>query len=158
MTTYEQDLQRARELLYKAIKSNDADDAWALVDYLHNQCILRKRYNMFKKVRYMKVRELIAMDIDIDIYDNVSEEIGIAFCGAVELTAEGMKEFSPVLDYRIAILTDTMGYDIGIVEVDDEEPKIPYRVKLNMAKKFFHSCAGYCAESDYDRWFEIDRE
>lgn len=42
-TTYEQDLQKARELLQKALESNDADDAWALVDFLHNQMVLESK-------------------------------------------------------------------------------------------------------------------
>lgn len=39
-TTYEQDLAKARELLQIALESNDADDAWALVDFLRDQKVL----------------------------------------------------------------------------------------------------------------------
>ena len=32
----------------------------------------------------MKVRDLLKTEIDIDVYDDVCEELGIAFCGAVD--------------------------------------------------------------------------
>ena len=39
-TTHEQDLQVARELLLKARESGDPADAWKLIDFLHDQCVL----------------------------------------------------------------------------------------------------------------------
>ena len=42
----------------------------------------------------MTVREFIKRDDDIDVYDDVCEELGIAFCGPLELTPEGEKQFS----------------------------------------------------------------
>lgn len=43
MTTHEQDLQVARELLRKARESADPADAWALVDFLHDQMVLESK-------------------------------------------------------------------------------------------------------------------
>lgn len=42
-TTHEQDLQKARELLHKAKESNNPADAWALVDFLHDQMVLEDK-------------------------------------------------------------------------------------------------------------------
>ena len=39
-TTREQDLQKANELLQKALESNDSADAWALVNFLRDQMVL----------------------------------------------------------------------------------------------------------------------
>lgn len=46
----------------------------------------------------MKVKDLITQEIDIDVYDDVCEELGIAFCGPVELTDDGAHEFADVLE------------------------------------------------------------
>lgn len=34
----------------------------------------------------MKVRDFIKQSIDVDVYDDVCEELAIAFCGPMELT------------------------------------------------------------------------
>ena len=36
----------------------------------------------------MKIKDLLEMEIDVDVYDNVCEELAIAFCGATKLTEE----------------------------------------------------------------------
>ena len=51
----------------------------------------------------MKVRELLKMDIDIDVYDNVTEELAVAFCGPMELTEAGIRRFGEVLDYWVEL-------------------------------------------------------
>lgn len=100
----------------------------------------------------MKVKDLIAMDIDIDCYDNVCEEMGIAYCGPYELTDEGQEKFGEVMEYECEILHDPMGYDVCIITVDDD-PNIPWRDKLYKVKEFFYSIAGYCADTDFNKWF-----
>lgn len=105
----------------------------------------------------MKVRDLLPMDIDIDVYDDVCEELGIAFCGPMEVTEAGMEVFGEVLDYDCDKLGPPYGYGYGcvIVHVDGEN----WKHKLRMAKDFFESLAGYCAADDYEKWFvEVERE
>ena len=51
----------------------------------------------------MTVKDLIQQDIDIDVYDDVCEDLAIAFCGPCELTEEGQKEFAEVMDYEIEL-------------------------------------------------------
>lgn len=99
----------------------------------------------------MTVRDLIAQEIDIDVYDDVCEELAIAFCGPMELTAEGEKEFAEVLDYDITIYNlSRSGYQVVSVHVDGDD----WKKKLRKAKKFFDSAAGYCDVDDYEKWFK----
>ena len=101
----------------------------------------------------MKIKDLIAKEIDIDCYDNVVEDIGIAFCGPMALTDEGMKEFGDVMEYTAEIVEDPMGYDVCIITIDDD-PNISWKTKVKRAKSFFYAIAGYCAADDYDKWFK----
>ena len=94
----------------------------------------------------MKVKDLIEQEIDIDVYDDVCEELGIAFCGPLFLTEEGKKTFAEVLEYDVRL-----SGDVAIVNVDTEDDG--WKKKLRLAKKFFVSAAGYCSVDDYDRWF-----
>ena len=101
----------------------------------------------------MKVKEFIEMwsdgtHSDVDVYDDVCDEIGIAYCGEIKLTKEGKKEFKDVLDYEI---DPDEEHCIAIIHVDDEEGI--WQKKLKKAKQFFYSAAGYCADEDYQKWF-----
>ena len=94
----------------------------------------------------MTVKDLIAQEIDIDCYDDVCEELGIAFCGPMQLTEAGMAKFAEVLTYPV-----TIDDDCAIIHIDDVEGK--WQKKLRKAIEFFYSLAGYCACDDYDNWF-----
>lgn len=104
----------------------------------------------------MKIKDLLPMKIDIDCYDNVVEEIGIAYCGPMALTEEGLKEFADVIEYECEILHDPIGYDVCIIKVDDDN-NTSWRNKLRKANRFFRAIAGYCDCDDFDKWF-IDIE
>ena len=99
----------------------------------------------------MKVRDLIALEIDIDVYDDVCEELGIAMCGPVVLTPEGQEHFAEVMDYEVTI--NNGSYMTATVHVDDDEDKV-WKRRLKKAIEFFHSAAGYCSCDDYDKWFK----
>lgn len=95
----------------------------------------------------MKVKDLIKMDIDVDVYDNVTDDgIAIAFCGALELTDEGKAKFEIALNLDIESLDES----VCIVDVDGEN----WKRNLKNASEFFYSAAGYCADSDYQKWFK----
>lgn len=97
------------------------------------------------------MRDLIAQEIDIYVYDDVCEELEIALRGPMELTAEGEKEFAEVLDYDITIYNLSRGgYQVVSVHVDGDD----WKKKLRKAKKFFDSAAGYCDVNDYEKWFK----
>jgi len=108
------------------------------------------------KITKMKVRELLTKELDIDVYDNVCEELGIAFCGPMALTKEGEQEFAEVMEYDVEVIEPNEAiyqYSwVGIVDVDGEEGE--WQKKLKKAKKLFHGLAGYCSTEDYDRWFK----
>jgi len=98
----------------------------------------------------MKVKDLIKMDIDIDVYDNVCDDIGIAFCGPLEVTEEGMIEFDTALNLEIELRDD-----ICIVNVEDEFFPDLWKFNLKNAKSFFWCAAGYCSDKDWNRWFRF---
>lgn len=100
----------------------------------------------------MKVREFITQEIDIDVYDDVCEELGIAFCGPMKLTEAGEKKFAEVLDYEVELVTSGR-WTNAIVHVDDNDTKV-WKRKLRRAKEFFESMAGYCTVDEWDEWFE----
>ena len=94
----------------------------------------------------MKVYELFEKEIDIDVYDNVCEELGVAFCGPMELTEEGKKHFAEALNYDVDIVAD----DVAIVDVDGDD----WEDKLFEAIQLFESAAGMCCNSNYEKWFK----
>ena len=93
------------------------------------------------------VAELLKRDISIDVYDDVCEELAIAFEGPQELTEAGKKHFENVLDYE--------------VELDEKDGSATLMIgnskywekKLERAKELFYGMAGYCSEKDYNKWF-----
>lgn len=95
----------------------------------------------------MKIKDFIKMEIDIDVYDNVEESLAIAFCGPAELTAEGKRKFAEALEYNIDV---DERYGAAVVDVDAPN----WRHRLNEAKAFFYAAAGYCTETNYDKWFK----
>lgn len=104
------------------------------------------------KTEKMSVRDFLNLSEDIDVYDNYTEELGIAFCGPMYLTPEGEKEFSKILDFEIEIIRDYHYADVAIINVDSPVEEVAEK-NLKLAIKFFHSLAGYCAEEDYEKWF-----
>ena len=97
------------------------------------------------------VAEMLAKDINIDVYDNVCESLTINFWGPMTLTQEGMKEFHDALSLWVKIY-DSGDYPMASVNVDG--PEGVWQKKLKAAKHLFNSAAGYCACDDYDKWFE----
>ena len=101
----------------------------------------------------MKVKDLLKMDIDVDVVDDVCEELYIAFCGAYELTEAGKRKFREALNYECEFHRPCSDDLICIIHVDDPDEKVWTR-KLRKATELFYSLAGYCAAEDYDRWFK----
>ena len=101
----------------------------------------------------MKIKEFINLwadgeHDDVDVYDNVCEELGIAFCGGYTLTEEGTEHFKDALELEIDVIERDC---IAIVDVDDEEGI--WQKKLKKAKEFFYSIAGYCNDENFEKWF-----
>ena len=101
----------------------------------------------------MTVRDLLSMEIDIDVYADVTDELGIAFVGPMKLTKAGLKKFGEVLDYKITLNTCFLGQlPAAIVHVDDADDVV-LEARLSKAKELFESAAGFCSVSDYKAWF-----
>ena len=110
----------------------------------------------------MKVKDLFETKISlcVDVYENIADLIGVAFCGHVQLTDEGKKHFSKALQFPIAsisknmLVIDTEKYynDKKIdLEKYDFEDRIPSGVQ-NLIDLFW-AVAGYCSTEDYTKWF-----
>ena len=91
------------------------------------------------------VKELLKMEIDVDVYDDVCEKLGIAFCGPCKLTKEGEDEFKDILDLEVDLIEDRRygGYECGVVNVDDEDGI--WQKKLEKGKRVFDVLAGFIA-------------
>lgn len=100
----------------------------------------------------MKVKDLIPMEVDIDVYDSVCDDIGIAYCGPMEITEAGRERFGEVLEYPITLRTYG-DFPVAIVQIDSPTDE-GWEDRLKKAKEFFWSIAGYCADDDFNVWFK----
>ena len=103
----------------------------------------------------MKVKDLLPMEIDVDVYDNVCEELAICFCGPIELTEAGKARFAEVLEYDCKLYCSRFDGNCAVINVDDPDEKVMMH-KLEQAQRFFVSAAGYCADEDFSLWFVED--
>ena len=99
------------------------------------------------------VREFIAQDVDIDVYDDVTDELAIAFVGPMELTEAGKEHFAPVLDFEIMV-KEAPGFGNNAYVMVDGNDGDAWEKRLEQAKEFFEAAAGYCSADDYDKWFK----
>lgn len=102
----------------------------------------------------MKVQDLVGMGIDVDVYDNVCDDIGIAFCGPMVITDLGKEKFKTALNLECELITRN-GYTECTVNVESGLHPDAWKANLKEAKQFFYAIAGYCSADDYDLWFEI---
>lgn len=93
----------------------------------------------------MKVKDLLKLEIEIDIYDDYDERCGVAFCGPCNLTAKGKKKFASILGNSV----DFWLYpeeDMAVVHCDNE-------YDAQMAKYLFHGFAGFIPSDEWDEYF-----
>lgn len=102
----------------------------------------------------MTVRDLLKMEICVDVVDDVTEELYIAFDGPQALTPEGEKEFALALDLEVRPGADSGLY---VVCVDDDDERT-WKRRLRSAIKLFNGMAGYCSVSDYKLWFREESD
>ena len=100
----------------------------------------------------MKVKDLLPLDIDIDIANSVTDDLWPAFCGPQALTPEGTLEFADVLDMEIT----EIDAENAIAVVDVDAPGELWKHHFKRARIFFCAAAGYCAAEDYDKWFLLE--
>ena len=100
----------------------------------------------------MKVRDLLKMEIDVDVYDDVCEELAICFCGPCELTPVGNFKFMPVLDLEVEPYFEN---DHCVIRIDDEEDFV-WEYRLELCKLLFEGFAGYMNADDWKEYFKED--
>lgn len=111
---------------------------------------------MSKEVKKMTVRDLLSMSIDIDVCDDYDESCYIAYVGEgyYPLTDEGEKKFARALDVEVEMHDDIVILKTCGDNVWDEDEESGLSAKRTRAcKNLFYSIAGYCLDSDYNKWF-----
>lgn len=100
----------------------------------------------------MRVRELLSMDICIDVCDDYNEECSIAFCGSVGLTEIGKDVFTDVLELPIRIINVGTSCPTAIVYCENSR-------QSRGAAQLFRSLAGFCTVEEWEMWFneEVSR-
>lgn len=97
----------------------------------------------------MKVKDLIEMKTEIDVYDNYTEELGVAYCGT-QLTEAGKKKYADVLEFEIESIKD----EVVVIAIDNgTDPEAVTEKKLAKAMDMFYGMAGYCSTEKYDKYF-----
>lgn len=107
---------------------------------------------MTVKHEEMTVRNFIKLSADIDIYDDVCEELGVAFCGPMGLTEKGEIYFKEILPLRVTIYTDDRGYSTAVLHIDDPDERL-WKRRLKLAIDMFYGMAGYCDEETFNELF-----
>lgn len=102
----------------------------------------------------MTVRDLLKMEICVDVVDDVTEDLYIAFDGPQALTPEGEKEFALALDLEVRPGADSGLY---VICVDDEDDRT-WKRRLRNAAKLFEGMAGYCSVPEYKLWFKEQQD
>lgn len=97
----------------------------------------------------IKFRDFIGTDVDIDTYNDITDEDGMAFVGPVALTEAGEKEFGCLLDLNVRVSTG----NVAVVEMPTGPESQTYKC-LRAFGSFLRCAAGYCPQSTYDRFFK----
>ncbi len=111
--------------------------------------------NIFKNVK--TVRDLLPLEIDIDIYNDIIDDMGICLCGPTKLTEKGEQEFKEVLDLPVEIIDPDTPYQTVMVKIDDPYEEV-WKRRRKILLKFLWSAAGYVDEELYNEWFEEEEE
>ena len=107
--------------------------------------------NIFENVKTL--RDLLPLEIDIDVYNDVIDDMGIALCGPTKLTEKGEQEFKEALDLPVEILDPDTPYQRVIVMIDDPDEAV-WKRRRKILRRFLWSAAGYLNDELYNEWFE----
>lgn len=105
-------------------------------------------------VTKMTVREFLAILGDVTITDDATSELYTELCAIrPNLTEEGEREFSEVLDYEVLVPDDEELPAFLHISNDED-----WSDKLWNAKDFFYCYTGHCPAEDWNKWFYYDYE
>lgn len=97
----------------------------------------------------MTIKDLLQMEICIDVIDDVTDDLWIAFDGVLNLTEAGKKRWASVLGLPVTF-RDGWGGTVACVMLDGRKD---WEKMERKCIDFFESAAGYCAADDWDKWF-----
>lgn len=107
------------------------------------------------------IKDLLSLEISIDVVDDVTDDLCIAFDGPITLTEDGKKHFSAVLDLPVIVPkiskddgthTVFLNGDTACVLIDDRED---WERLEHKCIELFEAMAGYCSESNWNKWFRF---
>jgi hypothetical protein len=113
----------------------------------------------------MKVKDLFTIVGCWDVYEDIADEVGIAFDsdGKNPLTEQGKRKFKTALNmevkaiYNGMVIVDTTKYfkdkHINIDDYDFETRDTTPKEILNLIDLFW-SLAGYCSVDEYNKYFK----
>lgn len=96
----------------------------------------------------IKFRDFIGTDVDIDTYNDITDEGGMAFVGPIYLAEDGEKEFGCLMDLNVRV---SLG-NVAIVDMPTG-PQSQTAKCMTALRTFLVCAAGYCPQSTYDRFF-----
>ena len=95
----------------------------------------------------MTVREFLTKcEEDVDVCTDVIDHGEVAYCPVILLTDDGEKEWSDILDLNVDV---NYRWNVAVVECPTEELD-------DRAWDFFMSIAGYCSDSNWEKWFKCE--
>lgn len=109
----------------------------------------------------MKVKDLFVLEGCWDVYENIADLIGVAFCcdGDDPLTEEGKEHFKKALNTPIKRIDKNM-IVIDTEKVITKEQMNKYSFEDGDCPKLvenlielFWSLAGYCSKESYEKYF-----
>lgn len=100
------------------------------------------------------LRELLPLRLETDVWDSVTDELGIALVGPTLLTEEGEKVFSDILDAPVSfeIIAGVIVTTVEVQAPEDEDDEWEHRQRVLF--KLLKAAAGYCSEEEYKRYFK----
>ena len=105
----------------------------------------------------MTIKEFLKQDVDMDVIDDYSDDLWIAFCGPMELTPAGVKRYGAVLDLPVEFRYRPGWGDTAAVVLLNDNPDCE-RLERKCID-LFESLAGYCTEKQfYARFREVEPE
>ena len=103
----------------------------------------------------MKVKDMFTVEFaetygDVDVYDDVCCDLGVAYCGTL-LTKEGRTHFRSVMNLEVTLEQHPRhGYWEAVVHIDGEG----WERRLKKCQELFEGAAGYISEKEYHKWFK----
>lgn len=92
------------------------------------------------------IRDLMAKSVDVDMFNDVTDDIAPAFSGVLNLTDDGEEKYADILDLECDLDEDNASCVVLIDGRDDWEKM------WRKVCSFCASAAGYC---DFETWQKL---